>query len=101
MPNEERRASFDGGITQLADFLATHLIYPELGRENGVEGIVLVEFTIAADGSTQHAKVIEGLGLGFDEEALRLVDSMPKWNPAQQGVRIVASKVRMPIAFRL
>jgi len=103
VPNFELHASFNGELEELAEFLESNLVYPELGRVNNIEGIVLVQFTVAADGSIQDAKVIKGLGqgLGFDEEVLRLVNLMPKWKPAQQGVRAVNSKVRMPIAFSL
>lgn len=102
-PNLEMRATFNGSLLELAQFFEDNLVYPELGRVNNIEGTVLVQFTVAADGSIQDAKVIKGLGqeLGFDEEALRLVNLMPKWKPAQQGVRAVNSKVRMPIAFSL
>ncbi|MEM0992061.1 MAG: energy transducer TonB [Bacteroidota bacterium] len=103
IPNVEVRASFNGSLLDLAQFFEDHLIYPGIGRANLIEGIVLVEFTVAADGSIENAKVVRGLGqgLGFDEEALRLVNMMPKWTPAQQGTRTVATKLRIPIAFVL
>ena len=101
IPNFERSASFHGELTELVEFLESNLVYPELGRENGIEGIVIIEFTVAIDGSIQEPKVVQGLGLGFDKEAIRLVNMMPKWKPAQQGIRAVNSKVRMPIAFSL
>ena len=103
IPNAEVRASFNGNFLDLAQFFEDNLIYPEIARENHIEGTVLVEFTVATDGQIQNAKVIKGLGqgLGFDEEALRLVNMMPNWTPAQQGVRTVNAKVRIPIAFSL
>jgi TonB family protein len=101
VPNAETRASYVGGIAKLSDYLYDNLVYPELGRENGREGTVLVELTIAENGDVQHARVMKGLGMGFDKEALRLINEMPAWIPAQQGVRSVASKVRIPIAFKL
>lgn len=101
VPNIETRTSSVGGMNQLANYLADELVYPELGRENDLEGTVLVEFTIGENGDIQDANIVEGLGLGFDKEALRLVKKMPNWRPARQGVRRVASKIRMPIAFGL
>ncbi|MEM9885651.1 MAG: energy transducer TonB [Bacteroidota bacterium] len=101
IPNVEIRTSFVGGLAQLSQFLEDNLTYPTLANINAIEGTVLIEFTVAADGSVQKAKVIEGIGFGLDEEALRVVNLMPKWNPAQQGRKAVASKVRVPIQFSL
>jgi protein TonB len=101
VPNVETHASYIGGISQLSDYLYDNLVYPELGRENGIEGTVLVELTIAENGDVQYAHVVKGPGMGFDKEALRLINEMPAWIPAQQGVRPVASKIRIPIAFIL
>lgn len=86
---------------QLAAHFQEHLRYPELAREYGAEGTVIVEFLVLEDGTPDRAKVIEGRGLGLDEEAIRLVYTLPKWRPMTFGGRAFVARVRMPIAFSL
>lgn len=90
-------ASFPG----LADYLATHLTYPDLAREHGVEGTLTLEMHISREGDVIDAYVVHSLGFGCDDAALRVVRSMPSWNPATNHGIPVKSKARLDIDFHL
>jgi periplasmic protein TonB len=89
---------FNGALNS---YLNSHLRYPPFARENGIEGRVVVEFVVNEDGSVSNASVKKGIGGGCDEEALRVVNSMPKWKPGKQNDRNVKVYMLLPIVFRL
>lgn len=90
--------SFPGNINQ---WLAQNVQYPVVAAENGVQGRVLVTFVIHSDGSVGEAKVTRSVDPSLDREALRVVKSMPRWNPGRQGGRAVNTQFTMPVSFRL
>jgi len=100
-PNAESTAHFQGSKETFIEYIRSHVEYPKLALENAREGIVIVEFVVGKDGSIRNPKIVQSLGFGCDEVALALVNNMPKWKPAQQGIRAVRSKVRLPLAFYL
>jgi protein TonB len=85
----------------LNDYLNSHLRYPTLARENNIEGKVVVEFIVNEDGSVSNAVVKKGIGGGCNEEALRVVNNMPKWKPGKHNDRNVKVYMLLPILFRL
>lgn len=99
--SERTIASFQGGRKALAHYFQSTIIYPELARENCIEGTVVVEFSIEADGTIYNPVIIESLGLGCDEVALKSVQQMPKWVPASQNSQHITSRVRINIDFSL
>lgn len=101
IPLKSVAPTFEGGHVAMTVFMEKNLQYPSMGRKVGREGIVVVECTIAIDGSIQSPKIIKSLGLGFDEEVLRLVHLMPNWQAAQHGMHKVAAKVKIPVSFSL
>lgn len=97
----EDKPSFPGGQNAMYKFLGKGMDYPSKARRMGIEGKVFVQFVVNTDGSVSDVKVIKGIGAGCDEEAARVINSMPKWTPGKQ--RGVPVKVRMfiPVYFKL
>ena len=97
----EQKPNFIGGDAALFKYLGENIKYPAMARENGIEGTVYVEFIIAKDGSITEANVKRGIGGGCNEEALRVVNSMPKWKPGKQQGNPVKVKYTLPVKFKL
>lgn len=98
----EERPSFPGGEAKMYSWLANNLKYPETAAEERVEGRVLVEFDILANGQISNARIARSVHPDLDEEALRLVRSMPRWTPGKMGGHpITTTKYRLPINFKL
>ena len=85
----------------MAEFIESKMIYPASAIENGIEGMVLVQFNVSRKGKIQDIEVLKGLGFGCDKLASSIVKRMPKWNPAQLGNRTIDSKVIIPFQFSL
>jgi protein TonB len=92
---------FPGGDQARFYFLRTNIRYPEAAVKTGVEGIVMVVFVIEKDGSVSNVEVSKGIGSGCDEEAVRVIKLMPRWEPGKRSGRAVRVLVRMPIVFRI
>ena len=90
-----------GGLEGWNKYLAYNLRYPEQARKMGVEGTVIVVFVINADGSIRDPEILRGIGAGADEEAIRVVMESAEWTPAYQRGKAVASRMRLPIRFKL
>jgi protein TonB len=97
----EQMPSFPGGMAALMKYLATHIKYPELAKESGIQGRVFINFVVEPDGSISHVKVLRGIGGGCDEEAVRVVKSMPKWIPGKQRGKPVRVSFNLPVKFTL
>ena len=97
----EQQPQFPGGMEALAKFLQKEVRYPEIARKAGVEGKVFVQFVVGQDGKIRDVAVVRGIGGGCDEEAIRLVNSMPPWVPGKQNGRAVSVRFSMPITFKL
>lgn len=93
--------SFPGGDEALMQYLADNVCYPENAAEMGIEGVVTVEFTVKADGSIADAKIVRMVDPDLEEEALRLVNSMPRWTPASDNGTPTEARYSLPIKFRL
>lgn len=97
----EEMPSFPGGAGALFNWLDNNIQYPETAKEMGVQGRVTVIFIVEKDGSISNAKVSRSLDKDLDNEALRLVKSMPKWNPGKQNGKEVRVRYSVPVNFRL
>lgn len=97
----EQLPEFPGGQGELQRFIAENIKYPEMARKNNIQGVVVVRFIVRPDGSTENFEVVRGIGGGCDEEALRVMRSMPDWIPGSQNNRIVSVKMTVPIRFVL
>ena len=92
---------FPGGQGALLKFLATNVRYPESAVKNGIEGRVSCSFVVGKDGSISEAEVIRGVSPELNEEALRVINSMPVWSPGKQRGKVVNVKYTVPVTFRL
>jgi TonB family protein len=105
-PTDSRIIRFEEGIKspsfdQLARYFAEHLEYPELARQNGLEGEVKLQLVISPEGMVQEAKVIQSLGLGCDEAAQQMTLQMPAWTPASNYGVAVKGKAIVVVQFKL
>ncbi|MCB9290851.1 MAG: TonB family protein [Lewinellaceae bacterium] len=86
---------------KLVEFMIGNLKYPEEAKKANAEGLVVVQFTVAKDGSVQDAKVMKSVGHGCDEAALAVVNAMPNWTPAMKDGEPVAMQMSLPFSFKL
>ena len=82
-------------------YLADNIKYPKKAKDNNIEGRVFVNFVVEKDGSINEVKVLRGIGGGCDEEAVRVINSMPKWKPGKQEGKPVRVYYTIPIFFKL
>lgn len=98
----EEKPKFNGkDANEFSRWVNQRLDYPQVCIENGVQGRVTLEFTIRADGSLTDIKVLRGVDPALDSEAVRVVQSSPKWTPGRQRDRAVAVTYTFPVIFRL
>lgn len=97
----EEMPEFVGGETALSDYLNTNIKYPEAAIKAKVSGKVYVTYIVNTDGSISGIKLLRGIGSGCDEEAIRVVTAMPKWNPGKQRGELVQVQYVLPISFQL
>jgi TonB family protein len=97
----EEMPSFPGGMNECMMFLAKNMRYPVAAQKAKIEGRVIVQFVVDRDGSIKDTQVVRSVSPELDAEAVRVVSSMPKWNPGKQRGKAVAVKYTMPVMFRL
>jgi periplasmic protein TonB len=97
----EETATPKGGMAAFYKFVSDKMKYPAQARRMGIEGKVFVEFVINRDGSITDVRAIKGIGAGCDEEAVRVVQSAPPWNPGKQRGKPVRQRYVVPIIFKL
>ncbi len=92
---------FPGGEAARHTFIQENTRYPKTANEKNIQGTVYVTFVVEPNGSLSGIKVLRGIGGGCDEEAIRVVNSMPKWLPGKQKGQAVRVQINMPIKFVL
>ena len=97
----EEMPSFPGGQSALIQYLGNNIQYPVEAQENGVQGRVIVNFVVEDDGSISRVKVAKSADPALDREAMRVVESMPKWIPGKQNGECVRVRYSVPVVFRL
>ena len=97
----EVNPEFPGGMEALTKYLSENIKYPEQAKKDKTQGKVYISFVVEKDGSVADAKVLRGIGGGCDEEALRVVNAMPKWTPGKQRNTPVRVQFNLPVAFKL
>lgn len=97
----ESMPEFPGGAEQMMIFIAKNIKYPPMARESGIQGRVFVNFVVEPNGSVSNVKVLRGIGGGCDEEAIRVVETMPKWTPGRQRGKAVRVSFNLPVRFTL
>ncbi len=97
----EESPSFPGGDEARIRFLTENIKYPQIARESSIQGTVYVTFVVEKNGNVTDVRVLRGIGGGCDEEAVRVIKAMPKWNPGKQRGKPVRVQFNMPIKFTL
>ncbi|HOV71049.1 MAG TPA: energy transducer TonB [Dysgonamonadaceae bacterium] len=97
----EEQPEFPGGQAALMKFLSDNIRYPVIAQENGIQGRVICSFVVEKDGSITDVQVVRGVDPSLDKEAVRVIQSMPKWKPGKQRGKAVRVRFTLPIVFRL
>ncbi len=97
----EKKAEFPGGKAELTKYLKKNLSYPQIAIDNNIQGNVVVKFVVSRTGDIKDVKVTRGVDPSLDEEAIRVVKSMPKWTPAEQRNKPCNSYFTLPVNFKL
>ena len=97
----ETQPEFPGGMAELMKYLQKNLRYPQICKEQGVQGRVIVQFVVNMDSTITDVNVIKSVNPHLDEEAVRVVKAMPKWDPGKQRGEPVCVRFTLPVTFRL
>ena len=97
----ESMPEYPGGEAALYKYLAENIKYPQMAKESGIQGRVFVTFVVERNGSVTDVRVLRGIGGGCDEEAIRVVQSMPQWTPGKQRGKSVRVQYNLPVKFTL
>jgi len=97
----EQMPSFPGGELALKEFLSKNIKYPQPAIENGIQGVVYVSFIVKLNGNIENIKILRGIGSGCDEEAIRVLKTMPHWSPGKQNGKNVNVNLNLPVYFKL
>lgn len=97
----DKKAEFPGGPDKLKEYLSKNLSYPQIAMDEGIEGKVFVKFVVSSKGTIKDAKIIRSVDPALDAEALRVVNAMPAWTPAEQHKKPCASYFTLPVNFVL
>lgn len=97
----EDMPEFPGGELALRKWIANNIDYPVIAAENGIQGKVYVTFVVDKDGGVSNARIARGVDPSLDQEALRVVNNLPKWKPGMQRGKPVRVSYTVPINFQL
>lgn len=97
----EEMPSFPGGQGAMNSYIGNNLQYPERAQKNGIQGRVIIKFVVEKDGSISNVEVNRSVDPDLDNEAMRVIKSMPKWNPGKQNGTEVRVYYNLPMTFRL
>lgn len=97
----EEMPSFPGGDEALLKYLGKNIKYPAIAKDAGIQGTVYVTFVVDEKGDVRDVKVLRSIGGGTDEEAIRVVENMPRWKPGKQRGKSVKVQYNLPIRFTL
>ena len=92
---------YPGGMQAMMNFIGENVKYPEDAMEKNISGKVFVTFVVEKDGTVSEAKVVKGVCESIDNEALRVVNAMPKWTPGMMDGKNVRVKYTLPFTFKL
>lgn len=91
----------EGDANAFAMWVAQQMVYPETAKNSGVSGRVILQFTIAKDGSVTDVKVLRSVHPDLDKEVVRVVSSSPKWNPGMHEGKAVPVMFTFPVMFKM
>ncbi|MGL5889409.1 MAG: TonB family protein [Bacteroidia bacterium] len=99
----EEMPQFPGGEAALQEYLQKSIVYPEIAKEQGLQGSVYVNFVVKKDGTISDVRIVKGVkgAPSLDNEAMRVIKSMPKWKPGRMNGQAVAVSMNLPVRFML
>jgi protein TonB len=97
----DEMAAPPGGMGGFTEYMMKNLTYPTAAKEAGTQGMVVVSFVVDAEGKVGSVEVLRSIGNGCDEEAVRVISNSGTWTPAKIGGKAVASKMTLPVQFKL
>ena len=97
----EEMPDFPGGMQALMEYLSKNVKYPVEAHSAGIQGRVIVSFTVKKDGSIADTKISRSVAPSLDKEAERVISAMPKWKPGKQRGEVVNVRFTVPVVFRL
>jgi protein TonB len=92
---------YPGGEAALLAYVQKQIVYPSKARENGIQGVVYISFIVDKEGKVTAAQSHSKVGYGCEEEALRVIRSLPRWKPGKQNGNAVKVQLYMPVRFSL
>jgi protein TonB len=99
--NVDEMPSPPGGMEGFTQYMIKNLTYPTAAREAGTQGMVVLTFVVTAEGKVEAVEVIRGIGKGCDEEAVRVITQSVTWTPAKKEGKAVATRMNLPVNFKL
>ncbi|MBO4372364.1 MAG: TonB family protein, partial [Bacteroidales bacterium] len=97
----EDMPEFKGGEKALLKYIAEHVVYPEIAKENDIQGTVYVKFVINEKGKVTNVGLLRGVDPLLDKEAIKVIESLPDWKPGKQSGKNVKVSMQVPIKFQL
>ncbi len=97
----QKKPEFPGGESAMLSFIYANISYPKIARENGIMGMVVIRFVVEKDGLITNMEALKDIGGGCAEEAMRVIRTMPKWNPGEQNGNSVRVSFVLPVKFEL
>jgi TonB family protein len=97
----EQMPEFPGGPKALMEYLMKNVSYPKSAFDANIQGRVLAQFVVDKEGTVRGAHVVKSVDPALDNEALRVINSMPKWTPGRQNGKLVNVKYTIPVTFNL
>jgi protein TonB len=97
----ETNPEYPGGNAAMMKFLYENLHYPAVAQENGIQGRVTLQFVVTSNGEIRGTKILKGVDPSLDKEAIRVIQSMPKWTPGKQDGKPVNVWITLPITFKV
>lgn len=97
----EKMPSFPANYGSIASFIGKEIHYPRVALQNSVTGLVYIQFIVDENGNIIHPEIIQSLGSGCDEEVLRILAVMPRWNPGMVNGKPVKVRMTLPVNFRM
>ncbi len=97
----ENMPKFPGGDMELRKYIAQNIQYPEIAKENGIQGKVYIQFVVNKKGKVEQVKVVRGVDQSLNKEAVRVISNLPAWSPGSQRGKAVKVSFTVPINFQL
>ena len=97
----EDMPEFKGGDKALLKYIADHVVYPEMAKENDIQGTVYVGFVVNEKGKVTNVSILRGVDPLLDKEAIKVIENLPDWKPGKQSGKNVKVRMQVPIKFQL